>query len=137
MADEVQGTIDLDTLPQVEGQDVSFTESKSLDLILPEAQFGFNIMIRYLGNSSVIIDDFTLSNAEDLAKAEPHLKASRLNSQTQNNLLNFLGSIDQQSAPSDNDINIFENSGNTSDVGAETCFPVKSKATQEFVIICF
>ena len=134
IADEIQTTVDLDTLPQVEGQDVSFTESRSLDITLP--QNGFNITIRYRGNSSVIIDEFTVSNADDLTKAEPHLGASRLSSQARGDLVSFIGSIDQQSAPDDNEVNIFDNAGDNI-IEAETCFPVQSRSTQELVIICF
>ena len=137
IADEIQTTINLETLPQVDGQDTSFTESPSVDITLPNDP-SFNIMIRYRGSSSVIIDEFTVSNADDLAKAEPHLIASQLNQTTLNELVNYVNSIDQQAAPDDNDFNIFENVDDSEPIEVEqTCFPVKSKATQEFVIICF
>ena len=132
VADEVQGILDLETLPQVDGQDVSFTETKTLDLILSETQSGFNITIRYLGDSSVIIDEFTVSNANDIAAAEAHLRAGRISTAAQNNLISFIASIDQQSAPDDDETNIFENSDEPNqpidnDVPTdddEFCFPV-------------
>ena len=48
IADEVQTIVDLETLPQVDGQDVAFTETPSIDVTFPNAQFGFNISVRYL-----------------------------------------------------------------------------------------
>jgi len=138
VADVLQTTLDLDTLPQVEGQDVSFTESQSLDLVFPEAPFGFNITLQYFGTSSVIIDEFTVSNSNDLAKAQPHLVASNLSQQVQEDLVSYLNSVDQQSAPNDDDINIFDGSNEAvvDDIG-QTCFPIKEKVTQKFILICF
>ena len=130
--DDVQAILDLETLPQVEGQDVSFTESKSLDITFPEVPSGFNITMRYRGSSSVIIDEFTVSNADDIAAAEAHLRAGRISEAAQNNLISFIGSIDQQSAPDDDDTNIFENSeeptepadDNEPSDNDEFCFPL-------------
>ena len=138
IADEIQTTIDIETLPQVDGQDVSFTESPSIDITLPDEPFGFNITIRYLGSSSVIIDEITVSNADDISKAQAHLVANNLNQTEVNNLVTYVNSLDQVSAPNDDDINIFNNTDEpVATNSAKTCFPVRAKATQEIVIICF
>ena len=97
-------------------------------------------MFRYLGSSSVIIDEFTVSNADDIAQAQAHLVASTnsLSETDLDNLLSYVSSLDQVSAPSDDEINIFENSDSPDTVDEpETCFPVKAKATGKIVIICF
>ena len=154
IADEVQTTISLETLPQVEGQDVAFTETPSIDVTLPDAEFGFNISVRYLGDTSVIIDEFTVSNADDLAKAQVHLRAEQLSSTQFTNLVTYLSSQDQVSAPDDNEADIFSNSNEPDDpgdpgdpddpddpdtevaAGNEICFPIAIKDTQRFAIIC-
>ena len=142
IADEVQTTINLETLPQVDGQDVAFTETPSIDVTFPNAQFGFNISVRYLGDTSVIIDEFTVSNADDIAQAQAHLRATQLSSTQLTNLVNYVNSLDQVSAPSDNETNIFSNNNDPdipdTEVGAENgmCLPIAIKNTQRFAVIC-
>lgn len=102
IADQVQATIDLKKLPRLSGQsDALFTESASVDVDLPATEYGFNIAFVYRGSSSVVIDDFTVSNTDDLAKAEPHIRASRLSNANLANLISYIKSIDRYSAPSD------------------------------------
>ena len=110
IADEIQTTINLETLPQVDGQDVAFTETPSIDVTFPNDQPDFNITFRYLGDTSVIIDEFTVSNADDIAQAQVHLRAAQLNSTQLTNLVTYVSSLDQVSAPSDNETDIFTNS---------------------------
>ena len=145
IADEVQTTVDLETLPQVDGQDVAFTETPSIDVTFPNAQFGFNISVRYLGDTSVIIDEFTVSNGDDIAQAQAHLRAAQLNSTQLTNLVTYVSSLDQVSAPSDNETDIFTNSDEPDNpdnpdsevaVGDEICFPIAIKNTQRFAVIC-
>ena len=142
IADEVQTTFDLEPLPQVDGQDVLFTESPSIDILLPDVQFGFNITVRYLGSSSVIIDEFTVSNANDLDQAQAHLRARQLSSTQLTNLVNYVKSLDQVVAPTDDEIDIFGNSDEPEEPNPgvpddeQFCFPIVIKDTQRAVVIC-
>ena len=142
IADEVQTIVDLETLPQVDGQDVAFTETPSIDVTFPNDQPDFNITFRYLGDTSVIIDEFTVSNADDIAQAQAHLRATQLSSTQLTNLVNYVNSLDQVSAPSDNETNIFSNNNDLdipdTEVGAENgmCLPIAIKNTQRFAVIC-
>lgn len=126
----VAGTISLDRLPQVDNQDALFTESRSVDVVLPDG--GYNIAFRYRGNSSVILDEFTVSNASDLAKAQPHLRVANLSLAQQNNLVRYVASIDQVSAPADSAVNIFDNETSTNPPAGPAqdmlCFPIPTKA---------
>jgi len=141
--EELQGSINLQTLPQVDGQDALFTESSSFDFTVPADEFGFVVTLQYRGDTSVIIDEFTVSNADDIAKAQAHLGAANLSATARNNLLSFVSSLDRLSAPADDDTDIFVNtaeaptptSPNESE-NSEICFPIKVSGQQRFVVVC-
>jgi len=139
----LQGTINLQTLPQVDGQDALFTESPSLDFTVPDNEFGFVITLRYRGDSSVIIDEFTVSNAQDIAKAEPHTRVASISTQIKNSLIRYVRSIDRRSAPADSDTDIFDSprpppppTPTPGSEAAELCFPIKVRDQMRYAIIC-
>jgi len=134
-----QGSIGLEILPQVDGQDVNYTESESLEFDVPEGEFGFVIALQYKGDTSVIIDDFTVSSQNDIDKASPHTKVSRLVNSVQQDLISYVSSLDRQSAPEDDETDIFQNPESTDpNVSSPDalCFPVVVKASGAITIIC-
>ena len=94
-----QGEITLDRLPQIDGQDALFTESPSVDVSFPAG--GFNISFVYRGSSSVIVDQFTVSTEDDIARAQSHLVARLLPAAAMQELVTYVESLDRQDAPDD------------------------------------
>jgi len=81
---------------------------ESVDLSLsPGSQ---NLVLEYQGNS-VVIDDMTLATQPQRDAAQPHLQVAGIATADRNNLLAFLGQIDRDSAPEDDDDDIFSNDG--------------------------
>jgi len=106
--DRVRATIPLRALAKVDGQDAQFAETESVDLALnPGSQ---TLVLEYQGNS-VVIDDMTLATQPQLNAAQPHLQVTSISSLDRGNLLAFLGQIDRDSAPEDDDDDIFSNDG--------------------------
>ncbi|MEO0367291.1 MAG: Ig-like domain-containing protein [Pseudomonadota bacterium] len=119
--------IDLIALPLVEGQDVNFTETSSLPIQLEQGASN-TVEVRFSGQN-LILDDLTVSDPQTLARAEPHRKVLSLPQNQQQQLISYLNSLDQQSAPSDDAINIFEN------IDDEFCFPLIA-ANGNAITIC-
>ena len=109
--------ITLQRLPQVESNDVNFLESPSLDIAL-NAGGGNQILIQYDGDGA-ILDEITVSHAGDVAGAMAHTRAAHLTQNQQYDLISYLSSLDQISAPADNDDNVFENVADD-----DFCFPI-------------
>ena len=90
----------------------------------------------------MIIDEFTVSNADDLTKAQAHLRATQLSSIQLTNLVNYVNSLDQVSAPNDNETDIFSNNNEPEvpdtevDSDNEFCFPIPIKNTKREALIC-
>ena len=98
-------------LPEVEGQDVSFTESMSIfDWMVPGNQN--TISIRYLGDGA-IVDEITVSTSDDVSAARSHTIASELNlgQSEREALIEYVMQIDQASAPEDFETDIFGSGG--------------------------
>lgn len=93
-------------LPQVEGQDVAFTESSTVDINLDA---GSNkIKIKYDG-ADIIIDEITVSNVDNVAAAQAHHIANTVSANERSDLINYLLQIDQAAAPENNETDIFGN----------------------------
>jgi len=102
------GRINLEALPTPQGQDALFTDSTVVDVEFPAS--GHNLSFEYLGDGQVIIDEFTISTSADLENARPHLRAAQLSSEQQADLVNYVQSLDQMSAPEDSATNLFATS---------------------------
>ena len=104
--DDVEaGRIDLQRLPTPQGQDALFVESTTVDVEFPAD--GNNLSFEYLGDGQVIIDEITVSTSADLELAQVHTRAAQLTGEQQTDLVNYVNSLDQMSAPEDLDTDIF------------------------------
>jgi DNA-binding beta-propeller fold protein YncE len=89
--------LSLSEVPQVDGQDVAFTESHAVEL---ELAAGTNNTIRIWvdslsGGSNIIIDDITVSNADDVVAASAHTVARDLSASESNDLQQYILQIDR------------------------------------------
>ena len=115
-------------LPKVAGQNVNFVETRSLTIDLEPGQNN-RISIRYSGGIAVL-DEVTISRPEDVQKAQPHLRVASMSESAMGQLISYVASLDQTSAPADNATNIFENPDDD-----ELCIPIKIK-NGNVVLVC-
>ena len=115
-------------LPKVAGQDVNFVETHSLTIDL-EPGTNNEVSIRYSGGIAVL-DEVTISRPEDVQKAQAHLRVSGMSERAVEQLISYVTSLDQTSAPADNATNIFDNPDED-----ELCIPIKVK-NGNVVLVC-
>ncbi|MBX2808516.1 MAG: Ig-like domain-containing protein [Cellvibrionaceae bacterium] len=124
--DGTDGRIEFEQLPQVDGQDVAFTESSAVEIdLLPGTNNTLYLWVNRMDafGSDVIIDDITVSNSDDIAAASAHTVVRSLATAERNDLIEYLLQIDQYndgssapgSAPSTN--NGASNSGSDASQG--------------------
>ncbi|MGH1486171.1 MAG: InlB B-repeat-containing protein [Cellvibrionaceae bacterium] len=91
--------IELEDTSQVEGQDVAFTESATVQIAL-NTNTDNTVRIRLIDGDDIIIDDITISNSDDITQANAHTVVAGLSVDNQNDLVAYLSQIDRHASPS-------------------------------------